>query len=188
MGTLNKLLIRIDGKPMVRHVADAVAASQARPLIVVIGHQREEVEAALAGLEPAPRFVFNPDAALGLSTSLKCGLAALPPDIDGAVVCLGDMPRVAPAAIDRLVAAFNPVEGRAICIPVRGGKRGNPVLLARPLFAELAGLSGDIGARDLVAAHPELVIEVEMENDGVLIDIDTPQALARLAGTANIDA
>jgi len=187
MGTLNKLLITIDGKPMLRHVADAAAASEARPLIVVTGHEREKVEAALAGLEPAPRFVFNPDAAAGLSTSLKCGLAALPPETDGAVVCLGDMPRVTPAAIDALIAAFNPVEGRAICVPVRGGKRGNPVLLARSLFAELAGISGDVGARDLVAAHPELVAEVEVENEGVLIDIDTPQALARLAA-AKINA
>jgi molybdenum cofactor cytidylyltransferase len=187
MGTLNKLLIAIDGKPMLRHVAEAAAASEARPLIVVTGHEREKVEAALAGLDPAPRFVFNPDAAAGLSTSLKCGLAALPPESDGAVVCLGDMPRVTPAAIDGLIAAFNPVEGRAICVPVRGGKRGNPVLLARSLFAELAGISGDVGARDLVAAHPELVAEVEVENEGVLIDIDTPQALARLAA-AKINA
>jgi molybdenum cofactor cytidylyltransferase len=187
MGTLNKLLIGIDGKPMIRHVAEAAAGSQARPLIVVTGHEQEKVEAALAGLTPLPRFVFNPDAAAGLSTSVKRGLAALPPEVDGAVVCLGDMPRVTSATIDRLVAAFNPVEGRAICVPVRGGRRGNPVLLARSLFAELAGISGDVGARDLIAAHPELVAEVEIENDGVLIDIDTPQALARLAA-AKIDA
>jgi molybdenum cofactor cytidylyltransferase len=187
MGTLNKLLIAIDGKPMVRHVAEAAAASEARPLIVVTGHEREKVEAALAGLTPAPRFVFNPEAAKGLSTSVKSGLAALPPEVDAAVMCLGDMPKVTSATIDRLLAAFNPVEGRAICVPVRGGKRGNPVLLAKSLFAELAGVSGDVGARDLIAAHPELVAEVEIENDGVLIDVDTPQALARLAA-ARIDA
>ena len=186
MGTLNKLLIGIDGKPMVRHVAEAVQASQARPMIVVTGHEREKVEAALAGL--ATTVVFNGDYAQGLATSLKRGLAALPSDIDGAVVCLGDMPRVTGAEIDRLLAAFNPVEGRAICVPTRRGKRGNPVLLAKRLFPELAGISGDVGARDLIAAHPELVAEVEMEGDGVLTDIDTPQALARLAGTAKIEA
>jgi len=109
-------------------------------------------------------------------------------EVDGAVVCLGDMPLVSAAAIDRLIGAFNPVEGRAICVPTRRGKRGNPVLLARQLFPELAAVSGDIGARDLVTAHPELVAEVEMESDGVLTDIDTPQALAKLAATAKIDA
>ncbi|MGO8919334.1 MAG: NTP transferase domain-containing protein [Stellaceae bacterium] len=186
MGTLNKLLIGIDGKPMVRHVAEAVAASQASPLVVVTGHQREKVEAALAGL--GAQFVHNPDYAQGLSTSVKSGLAALPDAVDGAVVCLGDMPMVTAAAIDRLIGAFNPVEGRVLCVPTRRGKRGNPVLLGKRLFAELAAVSGDVGARDLIAAHPELVAEVEMESDAVLTDIDTPQALAKLAATAKIDA
>jgi molybdenum cofactor cytidylyltransferase len=186
MGTLNKLLIGIDGKPMVRHVAEAVQASAAGPVIIVTGHERERVEAALAGL-PAT-FVFNPDYAQGLSTSVKRGLAALPAEIDGAIVCLGDMPLVEAAEIDRLIAAFNPVEGRAICIPTRRGKRGNPVLLAKSLFAELADIAGDVGARDLIAAHPERVAEVEMAGDGVVTDIDTPQALARLAATARIEA
>jgi molybdenum cofactor cytidylyltransferase len=186
MGTINKLLIGIDGKPMVRHVAEAVAASQAAPVIVVTGHEQERVEAALAGL--TAKFVHNPDFAQGLSTSVKRGLAALPAETDGTVVCLGDMPMVTAAAIDRLIAAFNPIEGRAICVPTRRGKRGNPVLLARQLFPELAAVSGDIGARELIAAHPELVAEVEMETDGVLTDIDTPQALAKLAATAKIDA
>ena len=186
MGTLNKLLIGIDGKPMVRHVAEAVAASQASPLVVVTGHQREKVEAALAGLEA--RFVHNPDYAQGLSTSVKRGLASLPDTVDGAVICLGDMPMVTAQVLDRLIGAFNPVEGRVLCIPTRRGKRGNPVLLGKRLFAELAAVSGDIGARDLIAAHPELVAEVEMENDAVLTDIDTPQALAKLAATVKIDA
>ncbi|HXZ03103.1 MAG TPA: molybdopterin-binding/glycosyltransferase family 2 protein [Stellaceae bacterium] len=186
MGTLNKLLIGIDGKPMVRRVAEAVAASEANPLVVVTGHQREKVEAALAGL--AARFVHNPDHAQGLSTSVKRGLAALPDAVDGAVICLGDMPMVTAAVIDRLIGAFNPVEGRVLCVPTRRGKRGNPVLLGKQLFAELATVSGDVGARDLIAAHPELVAEVEMESDAVLTDIDTPQALAKLAATAKIDA
>jgi molybdenum cofactor cytidylyltransferase len=187
MGTLNKLLIAIDGKPMVRHVAEAVQGSQARPIVVVTGHEHDKVEGALAGLDVA-RFVFNPNYAEGLSTSLKQGIAALPAGTEAALVCLGDMPKVTAGEIDRLIAAFSPVEGRAICVPTRRGKRGNPVLLTSRLFAELSNVSGDIGARDLIAAHPELVAEVEMDGDGVLTDIDTPQALARLAGTAKIEA
>jgi molybdenum cofactor cytidylyltransferase len=186
MGTLNKLLIGIDGKPMIRRVVEAVAASQARPLLVVTGHERERVESALAGIDV--RFVHNPDYAEGLSTSLKCGLAALPAEIDGCVICLGDMPMVNASVIDRLIASFNPVEGRAICLPTRRGQRGNPVLLGRQLFAELAAISGDVGARDLIAAYPERVSEVEVESDAVLTDIDTPQALAKLATTTRIDA
>jgi molybdenum cofactor cytidylyltransferase len=186
MGTLNKLLIGVDGKPMVRHVAETVAASQASPLLVVTGHERERVEAALAGI--GAQFLFNPDYAQGLSTSLKRGLAAVPPEIDGVVVCLGDMPLVNAPTIDRLIAAFNPLEGRAICVPTRRGKRGNPVLIGRQFLQALTALSGDVGARDLVAAHPDEVTEVEMESDAVLTDIDTPQALAKLAATVKVEA
>jgi molybdenum cofactor cytidylyltransferase len=108
-------------------------------------------------------------------------LAALPEAVDGALVCLGDMPRVAADELRRLRQAFNPVEGRAIVVPTRNGKRGNPVLWARRFFAEMREVSGDVGARHLIGAYPEAVAEVEMEGDGVLTDIDTPQALARLA-------
>jgi molybdenum cofactor cytidylyltransferase len=185
MGTMNKLLITIDGKPMVRHAVEAVAAAGARPILVVTGHERERIEAALPGLSVT--FVYNQSFAGGLSTSLKCGLAALPQDIDGALVCLGDMPRVAPAEIARLVAAFAPPEGRGIVVPTRHGKRGNPVLWAKRFFAEMREVAGDVGARHLIGSYPEAVAEIEMEGDGVLTDIDTPQALARLAATAKIE-
>jgi molybdenum cofactor cytidylyltransferase len=105
----------------------------------------------------------------------------VPQDCDGALICLGDMPRVAPADLNRLIAAFNPVEGRAICVPVRDGKRGNPVLWARRFFGEMQELAGDVGAKHLIGAHGESVAEVAMDSDGVLIDIDTPRALAALA-------
>ena len=107
---------------------------------------------------------------------MKAGITALPGDIDGFLVCLGDMPTVAAADIDRLIAAFNPTEGRAICMPVHRGKRGNPVLFAKRFAVEMADLEGDIGARRLIGAHEELVCEVETEA-GVLTDIDTPEAL-----------
>jgi molybdenum cofactor cytidylyltransferase len=178
MGTLNKLTIPIEGRPMVRYAAEAALASKARPVIVVTGHEDDEIEAALTGLDVV--FVHNPDFAEGLATSMKAGLAALPASADGTVVLLGDMPRVTPGEIDRLIAAFNPTEGRAIVVPTRKGKRGNPVLLGRQIFAELVRVEGDSGARAVISAHDDLVAEVEMESDGVLIDIDTPQALAKL--------
>jgi molybdenum cofactor cytidylyltransferase len=97
------------------------------------------------------------------------------------------MPRVAPAEIARLVAAFAPPEGRGIVVPTRHGKRGNPVLWAKRFFAEMREVAGDVGARHLIGSYPEAVAEIEMEGDGVLTDIDTPQALARLAATAKIE-
>jgi molybdenum cofactor cytidylyltransferase len=186
MGALNKLLIVIDGKPMVRHAVEAVIAAHLAPVLVVTGHQRDKVEEALQGLPVT--YVFNNEFASGLASSLKRGLSALPTDYDGVLVALGDMPLVTAAEIGRLINAFNPLEGRGIIVPTRRGKRGNPVLWARRYTAEMKDLGGDVGARHLIGAYPESVAEVEMEGDGVLTDIDTPQALARLAATSKIEA
>ncbi|WP_299618736.1 molybdopterin-binding/glycosyltransferase family 2 protein [Pelagibius sp.] len=178
MGKRNKLLIPVDGTPMVTRVADCLLSSQAAPLAVVTGHDYAAVEAAL----PEGRFTLthNPDFASGLSSSLKRGLAALPEDIDGVLVCLGDMPRLSPKAVDRLIAAFDPLEGRAICVPTWQGKRGNPVLFAKRFFAEMQEVAGDVGARALIGEHAEAVCEVPMDDDAVLVDVDTPEALAAL--------
>lgn len=179
MGEINKLLADIGGRAMVRHVVDNVLGSTAEPVVVVTGHEADRVRAALGGCPVA--FAENPDFADGLSTSLKTGLAALPADCDGAIVCLADMPKVTPAVIDRLIAAFDPVEGRAIVVPTRRGKRGNPVLFARRFFEEIGAVSGDVGARHIIGENDELVVEVEVDDESVLTDIDTPAALAALA-------
>jgi molybdenum cofactor cytidylyltransferase len=176
MGGPNKLLAEIGGKPLVRRVTEQALASRAKPVIVVTGHQREKVEAALAGLPVT--FAHNPDFAEGLSTSLKAGIAALPQETDAAVVCLGDMPQVDAALIDRLSDAFDAERGALIVVPTFEGKRGNPVVWARRFFPELAALHGDVGARHLIGAHADALVEVPAENRGVFLDVDTPDALA----------
>ena len=178
MGGPNKLLAEVDGAPMVAHVARRLLASRARPIIAVLGNQADAVDAALGKL-PVER-VRNPEFAGGLSTSVKRGIAALPRDLDGALVCLGDMPLISGRHIDRLIAAFNPLEGRAIVVPTRRGKRGNPVLWSKRFFPEMAELAGDVGAKHLIGEHAELVAEVEMDDDAILVDIDTPEALEAL--------
>jgi molybdenum cofactor cytidylyltransferase len=179
MGPLNKLLQPVDGKPMVQWAVEAAGQSQADSVYVVVGHEAQAVRAALAN--DAVSFIDNPDYADGISTSIRRAVATLPDTVDGVVVCLGDMPRIRPQQIDRLIAAFNPLEGRAICIPTWQGKRGNPVLIGRQFFAEIQEISGDVGARYLIGQYPDLVCEVEMGNDAVLVDIDTPQALDALS-------
>ncbi len=176
MGGPNKLLAEIGGRPLVRIVAEEALASQARPVIVVTGHQRECVEAALAGLPLA--FVHNPHFADGLGTSLKAGIAALPADVDGVIVCLGDMPQVDAALIDRLVAAFDPEKGALAVVPTIDGKRGNPVVWSRRFFNDLMAVEGDVGARHLIGRYPEAVVEVPVTGTAPLIDVDTPEALA----------
>jgi molybdenum cofactor cytidylyltransferase len=184
MGGPNKLLETVGRAPLVRRVVDEVLASKARPVIVVTGHQREHVEEALAGLPV--RFVHNPDYAEGLSTSVKAGIAAVPPEADAALISLGDMPQVDTRLVDRLVAAFDPAKGALIVLPTFEGKRGNPVLWSRRFFHDLSELQGDVGARHLIGAYPDAVAEVPADSRAVFFDIDTPDALA--AARAAVEA
>jgi len=185
MAPLNKLMVADDqGVPMVRRVVDNVLASRARPVVVVTGYEHEKVEKALAGLPV--RFAHAPDFADGLSASLKAGLAALPADIEGVVICLGDMPLVAGPMIDRLLAAFDPEEGRAIVMPTFRGKQGNPMLWSVEFMPEMMTISGDVGARHLAGKHADRVAEVEMADDAVLRDFDTTEALRKAPGFAGV--
>jgi molybdenum cofactor cytidylyltransferase len=181
MGSDNKLLALVEGRPMVSHVVDAVLASRASPVVVVTGHEADRVRAVLA--DRPVQWCHNPDYEAGLSSSLRAGLDALP-EVEGVLVALGDMPRIKPAQIDRLIAAFHPTEGRAISVPTVRGKRGNPVLFASRFVPEMRQVSGDVGARHLIGAHAEEVVEIEMDDDAALLDIDTPAALSALLETA----
>jgi molybdenum cofactor cytidylyltransferase len=176
MGGANKLLETLGGRPLVRIVAEAVLSSRARPVVIVTGHQRERVEAALADLPVS--FAHNPHFAEGLGTSLKAGIAALPADADGVIVCLGDMPQVDANLIDRLLAVFDPDQGALVVVPTIEGKRGNPVVWSRRFFPDLMAVEGDVGARYLIGRYAEAVTEVPVTGNAALTDIDTPEALA----------
>jgi molybdenum cofactor cytidylyltransferase len=183
MGARNKLLEAVDGIPMVLRAVDAAAGGVDAGVYVVTGHEHEEVARTLAGRHV--HLVHNPHYREGLSTSLAAGLAAIAGGddaVDGALVCLGDMPRVTRAHVKKLVDAFDPLEGRGICVPLWNGKRGHPVLWARRFFAEMGEVKGDVGARHLLGEYADLVCEVPVDDDGVLLDVDSPAALAALRG------
>jgi molybdenum cofactor cytidylyltransferase len=171
----NKLLAELDGVPIVRRTVAAALASGARPVVVVTGHEAAAVREALAGLDVA--FVHNPSFADGMSTSLRAGLAAAGA-ADAALVCLGDMPRLAAHHLDALIAAHG--GGDTIVVPTFDKKRGNPVLWPRRYFAEIAALSGDVGARALIDRYAEHVAFLPIDDRAILIDVDTPEALAEL--------
>ena len=175
MGAVNKLLVPLDGRAMVRAVVDALEGSSVGPVVVVTGHESDRVGEALAGAHV--HLVRNPEYRQGLSGSLRVGLAALPASTEGAVICLGDMPLVTSQHVDKLVAAFDPAEGREICVPVFEGKRGNPVLFARRFFDEMTTVRGDVGARHLIGEYEEYVCEVAIDDRAVLVDVDSPRAL-----------
>ena len=179
MAPQNKLLVPDKaGKAMIARVIDNILSSNARPILVVTGHQAEQIEHAIGG-RPV-RFVHAPDYAEGLSASLKSGIAAVPPECAAALVCLGDMPLVTGRMIDRLLSMYDPDEGRLIVLPTFHGKQGNPMLWDRRFFPEILQVEGDSGARFLVGKHTAAVAEVEMADDAVLRDFDTTDSLATL--------
>ncbi|WP_439597887.1 NTP transferase domain-containing protein [Falsiroseomonas sp.] len=179
MAPLNKLLVPdAKGVPMILRVVDNVLASHAAPVIVVTGHERERIEEALAGRPVL--FAHADNYADGLSASLKAGLAAVPAEAEGIMVCLGDMPLVTAPMLDRLLTAFDPEEGRAIVQPTFRGKQGNPMLWSREFLGEMLAITGDIGARHLAAKHADRMVAVEMASDAVLRDFDTTESLKGL--------
>jgi molybdenum cofactor cytidylyltransferase len=173
-----KLVAELEGKPIVRHVAEAALASQARPILLVTGHAYAQVLSALDGL--SLERIHNRDPGAGLSASLQLAVAALPSAARGAVILLGDMPRIGRSLIDRLIDAFDSASDEPLAVvPVRGGRRGNPALIGRGLFAAVRMLEGDKGARDLIAAAREYILELPVDDSAIEIDIDTSEDLRR---------
>ena len=181
MGSVNKLLEPVDGEPLIRRTVSSIVNSGAQSVIVVTGHEGDRVKAALSGLDVT--FASNPDYADGLSTSLKVGLSRVPPQCDGAVICLGDMPNLSTPHIDALIAAYRPEAGQAIVVPVHKGKRGNPVLWDKRFFEGISEVSGDVGARHLIGTYAELVTEVDFGDTAVLTDLDTPEQWSKFRET-----
>ncbi len=179
----NKLLVELNGRPLLRHSVEALKASSVNDVIVVTGNEPERVQTALERLDV--KFVHNANFVEGLSTSLKRGLAAAPAEADAALVCLGDMPLVDAQTINRLVAAFNVAEHRTICVPTFEGKRGNPVLWGRQHFIAINEIEGDQGARLLLDALSDEVVEIAVKTQAVLIDVDTPQGLQDIRSALN---
>ncbi len=176
-GEGTKLLFPVEGEAMVARVAATAAAAGLEPVVVVTGHESAAVEAAVAhrGVVVAR----NPDPARGLASSLVRGVEALPERARGVVVLLGDMPWVAPATVRRLVAAFRPDRGHSVCVPRHHGRRGNPVLWGAEHFPAIRRLTGDAGAGRLLEGRPHAVAWVDVDDPGVLRDVDHPDDLSR---------
>lgn len=168
----NKLLADAGGAPMVRRVAETARAAGLDPVVVVTGFEADKIAAALAGLDV--EFVHNENFAAGMGGSIGCGVAALPAGADGCVVLLADMPDVTPDTVAALARAFDAEAGKTICVPVVGGKRGNPVAFARAHFAQLRNISGDRGGKAVVEENSDHVAEVAVADAGVLADYDAP--------------
>ena len=175
-GDRNKLLADLDGMPLVRHAATTLREAQVDPLVVVVGEDADRVRRALDGLDAV--VVDNPAYERGQATSVRAGVRALADtgtDVAGAVFALGDMPFVAPASVDALVAAYRAGEGAALAA-AHEGQRGNPVLFDARYFDALADIDGDVGGREILL-EGEASVLIETGDPGVLADVDTDEDL-----------
>jgi len=181
MGPDHKLLADLGGTPVIAHVVDAIAAAELPAPLVVLGHRAAEVRAAL-GERPAI-YVVAADFAKGMSRSLRAGLAAIPAGWGAAIVALGDMPAVDATTYSALVEALRGPAG--VAVPTWNGKRGNPVGWGRAHWPALAAVTGDGGGKALLAGLSDRVVEVAVDDPGILTDVDTPEALATLRHRLN---
>lgn len=169
MGESLKLLLPAGGEPLVRHAARALLDAGLSPVVAVVGYRAPEVAKALAGLPL--ECVTNPRFARGMGTSLAAGVGALPAAAEVAVIALGDMPAVRPDTIRTLLRDRRE---SGIAVPLCQGRRGHPVVFDLTRYRnQLLALDGDLGARAILAAHPEDVARVPVEDPGVLLDLDT---------------
>jgi molybdenum cofactor cytidylyltransferase len=170
----DKLLEPVGDRPALRAVAEAARASRADEVVVVLQPGAEARRTALAGIEVTT--VEAADWAEGMAASIRAGLAAVAARADAVVILLADMPEVGPGEIDRLIAAYDPGEGREICRAVSAdGTPGHPVLFGRRFFETLGGLRGDRGAREVLDEAAEFVTEVPTAGRSALVDLDTPE-------------
>ena len=171
MGKLKQLL-PIEGQPMVRRLAAAACQAGLDQVVAVVGARAEEVQQALSGLPL--ELVVNQDWPLGLSTSVQAGIRALRPEVQAALMVLADQPGLTPDLIRSLADRYRET-GAPLVVPRFQGRRGNPVLVARPLFAELAAVEGDRGGRVLLARHETELEWVDVEDPALVLDVDTPE-------------
>jgi molybdenum cofactor cytidylyltransferase len=174
MGGRDKLLEPVAGAPLLRHVVRVLAASAVDEIVVVLPPDPGERLTALAGT--TARAVTNPRAAEGMGTSVGAGVTGLRGDADAVLIVLADMPEVTARDFDRLVAAFDPAEGRAIVRAVtEAGRPGHPVLFGRRFFEPLRALEGDRGARSLIEDYKEFLVDVVLPGGAAATDLDTPE-------------
>ena len=168
-----KALLQLHGRAFLERVLSAIGDAGITTTAVVVGHHRKEITAAF----PRQSFVFNPDYEKGMSTSVQAGILSLPPGIEGAGVFLVDQPCIDAETIGKLMGELKP---GSIVLPVFGGRRGHPVFFAADLFGEITALPPHQGLNAVVRRIPRRVVEVDVANQTVLEDIDTPDQFENL--------
>lgn len=177
MGAVNKLTLPVAGQPLLRRTAETLLQAGLRELVAVVGYQQQTVRELLHGL--SLRIVENENYAEGQMTSVHCGMGALQQTCDGVLICLADLPLLAVDDLRRLTDAFANCP-TSVLVPTYQGERGNPIVLAYQHRQRILAGDRNLGCKRLIKKHPELVTAMEMDNDHLVFDLDTPEAYQRL--------
>lgn len=178
MGETNKLLLPYGSQSVICHVVEQVRASVMENITVVTGHEDAQIRAALK--DGNLTFTHNENYHQGLSGSLKVGINSLPDNCDAVMVILGDMPRISTALLNKMIKAYSRTGPRPILIPTCENKRGNPLIWHQSYFEEFKTLSGDRGAKGLIRNYEKYVCEVDVNDDAIFRDMDTPESYQAL--------
>jgi molybdenum cofactor cytidylyltransferase len=175
----NKLLMPFDGGTIIERTLDNLLRSGVREVIVVLGAKGVEINAAIGEREVV--VVLNPNYARGMSTSLQTGLNMVSKMARFILVALGDQPLITTATYDRLVEAAL-ASNKGLIVPVYQGQRGNPITLSAGYLPDIRHFTGDVGGRELLARNPTDILEVPVDDPGVLANINTLDEYARFVG------
>jgi molybdenum cofactor cytidylyltransferase len=181
MGELKQLLPLGDSTVLEQTLGNLRAAG-VDEIVLVLGSSAEMIRQRIAGLPTERlRILVNPDYGQGMATSLRAGLSALDGSIAAALIVLADQPFIQATTFDQIVDQYRHTDAQ-IVIPTYKGFRGNPVLLDRSVFKEIMALQGDIGCRAIFGNHLDGLVKAEVDDIGILLDIDNKDDYARLLG------
>jgi molybdenum cofactor cytidylyltransferase len=154
---------------MIETVIDKVIQSNVERILVVLGSNRKKIEKKIGNLPL--EIAVNPDFKEGMLSSVQRGLEVLPEEAQAVLIFLGDQPSIPSEVIDSVIDAFRKT-GKGIVLPVYKGERGHPVLLDMKYRREVKNLNPEVGLRELVYGRPEDILEVEVDDAGILRDIN----------------
>ena len=173
---LQKLLLPFAGKTVITHIVDQLLAGDLGKIYVVVGHEPDRITEQLS--DRPVSIVINPNVDAGMLSSVRCGVKALSPDCDAALIALGDQPGITSKLVDDMVRSFNKTN-KGILVPFHDGTRGHPILVAKHYQTEILTQYDDIGLRGLLHAHPDDIFELCVSTSSVLFDMDYPEDYLR---------
>lgn len=181
----NKMLLSFAGSTVIENTVQKFLQSQVNQVAVVVGNEKEKIQQILSTYPV--QIIENPRFGAGMSTSVQEGVRVFKKDssLDGIMIIPGDMPLIKTETINRMVSCFKE-EDAPIIIPVYQGNRGHPVLFAKSLFSQLLEVKGDVGARDVVKRNFAQCNFLEVDDQGILIDIDCEEEYHKWSGLRGI--